>query len=47
MKDDRFVKDKRKAMTPEQLRKLPWVLPMFRPLERNMLDLPNAFAVAL
>ena len=39
LKDDRFVKDKRKAMTPEQLRKLPWVPPMFRPLERNMLDL--------
>jgi cytochrome P450 PksS len=39
LKDDRFVKDKRKAMTPEQLRRLPWVPPMFRPLERNMLDL--------
>ncbi len=39
LKDDRFVKDKRKAMTPEQLRKLPWAPPMFRPLERNMLDL--------
>ena len=39
LKDDRFVKDKRKAMTPEQLRKLPWVPPVFRPLERNMLDL--------
>jgi len=26
-------------MTPEQLRKMPWVPPMFRPLERNMLDL--------
>lgn len=38
-KDDRFVKDKRKAMTAEQLRKMPWVPPMFRPLERNMLDL--------
>lgn len=38
LKDDRFPKDKRKAMTPEQLRKLPWVPPIFRPLERNMLD---------
>ncbi|HZI88617.1 MAG TPA: hypothetical protein VFD48_17420, partial [Pyrinomonadaceae bacterium] len=38
-KDERFVKDKRKAMTAEQLRKMPWVPPMFRPLERNMLDL--------
>ena len=26
-------------MTPEQLSKMPWVPPMFRPLERNMLDL--------
>lgn len=39
LKDDRFVKDKRKAMTAEQLRKMPWIPPMFRPLERNMLDL--------
>lgn len=39
LKDERFVKDKRKAMTAEQLRKMPWVPPMFRPLERNMLDL--------
>jgi cytochrome P450 len=39
LKDERFVKDKRKAMTAEQLRKMPWVPAMFRPLERNMLDL--------
>lgn len=39
LKDERFVKDKRKAMTAEQLRKMPWVPPMFRTLERNMLDL--------
>lgn len=39
LKDERFAKDKRKAMTAEQLRKMPWVPPMFRPLERNMLDL--------
>jgi cytochrome P450 PksS len=38
LRDDRFGKDKRKAMTPEQLRKLPWVPRSFRPLERNMLD---------
>src|SRR3954452_8997194 len=38
LKDERFAKDRRAAMTPEQLRKLPWVPPMFRPLERNMLD---------
>jgi cytochrome P450 len=39
VKDERFVKNRRSALTPEQLRKLPWVPPMFRPLERNMLDL--------
>jgi cytochrome P450 len=39
LKDERFVKNRRTAMTPEQLRKMPWVPPMFRPLERNMLDL--------
>lgn len=39
LKDERFVKNRRSALTPEQLRKLPWVPPMFRPLERNMLDL--------
>jgi cytochrome P450 len=39
LKDERFVKNRRTAMTPEQLRKMAWVPPMFRPLERNMLDL--------
>ncbi len=39
LRDERFPKNRRSAMTPEQLRKLPWVPPMFRPLERNMLDL--------
>jgi cytochrome P450 PksS len=38
-KDERFTKERRKAMTAEQLRKQPWVPPVFRPLERNMLDL--------
>jgi len=38
-RDERFVKNRRSAMTAEQLRKLPWTPPMFRPLERNMLDL--------
>lgn len=38
LKDERFAKDRRNAMTPEQLRKQPWVPPFFRPLERNMLD---------
>jgi cytochrome P450 PksS len=39
LKDTRFAKNKHNALTPEQLRKQPWVPPMFRPLERNMLDL--------
>ena len=39
LKDPRFAKDRRNAMTPEQLRKQPWVPPMFRPLERTMIDL--------
>jgi cytochrome P450 len=39
LKDERFPKNRRSALTPEQIRKLPWVPPMFRPLERNMLDL--------
>ena len=39
LKDGHFAKNRRSALTPEQLRKLPWVPPMFRPLERNMLDL--------
>jgi len=39
LKDERFAKNHRETMTPEQLRKLPWIPPMFRPLERNMLDI--------
>ena len=38
-KDERFTKERRKAMTAEQLRKQPWIPPVFRPLERTMLDL--------
>lgn len=38
-RDEHFVKNRRAALTPEQLRRLPWTPPMFRPLERNMLDL--------
>jgi len=38
-KDERFTKERRKAMTAEQLRKQPWVPPVFGPLERTMLDL--------
>lgn len=39
LRDERFAKNRRSALTPEQARKLPWTPPMFRPLERNMLDL--------
>lgn len=41
LKDERLAKDPRRAMTPEQLKKLPWVPSMFKPLERNMLDLDS------
>src|SRR5947208_9943583 len=41
LKDERFAKDCRNAMTPEQLKKSPWVPSMFKPLERNMLDLDS------
>jgi len=37
--DVRFAKCRYNAMTPEQLRRQPWVPPMFRALERTMLDL--------
>jgi cytochrome P450 len=39
LRDERFTKNRRSALTKEQLRKLPWTPPMFRPLEQNMLDL--------
>ncbi|HEY0755919.1 MAG TPA: cytochrome P450 [Ktedonobacteraceae bacterium] len=38
LKDARFAKNPRNAMLPEQLKKQPWVPPMFKPLEQNMLD---------
>ena len=39
LKEERFVKDRHNALSPEQLKKVPWMPPMFKPLERNMLDL--------
>ncbi len=39
LKDERFAKDKLNALTPEQAARQPWVPTMFKPLERNMLDL--------
>src|SRR5713226_8276453 len=38
LKDDRFAKDRLKALPPEQLAKQPWVPAQFKPLTRNMLD---------
>jgi cytochrome P450 len=37
--DERFAKSRYNALTPEQLRKQPWIPPMLRPLDRTMLDL--------
>ena len=39
LRDERFIKNRRSALTEEQRGKLPWTPPMFRPLQRNMLDL--------
>ncbi|HKE57568.1 MAG TPA: cytochrome P450 [Pyrinomonadaceae bacterium] len=38
LRDARFTKNRRAGLTPDQLRKLHWTPPMFRPLESNMLD---------
>jgi len=37
LKDDRFVKDHKNAMTPAQLKKAPKMPPMFKSLSRNLL----------
>lgn len=42
LKDARFTKNPYNAMSPEQLKKRPWVPSMFKPLEQNMLDLDGA-----
>ena len=39
LKDERFGKDKRKALSPEQLARLPWTPSVFNPLGQNMLEL--------
>jgi cytochrome P450 len=38
LKDERFVKDWRNAMTPEQLAQMPPIPEVMKPLSRNMLD---------
>ncbi len=43
LKDDqRFVKDRHNAMSPEQLKKAPGMPSMFKPLERSLLTLDGA-----
>ncbi len=37
-KDDRLVKNRQSAMTPEQIRKLPWTPGLFKALETTLLD---------
>ncbi|HEX6291983.1 MAG TPA: cytochrome P450 [Herpetosiphonaceae bacterium] len=39
LKDERFGKDRFKAMTQEQQAKMPWMPGMIKPLTQNMLDL--------
>src|ERR1700730_3833187 len=39
LKDDRFAKNRRNALTPEQLARMPWIPGFAKPLTRNMLDL--------
>ncbi len=41
LKDARFAKNPHNAMSPEQLKKRPWIPSMFKPLEQNMLDLDS------
>jgi cytochrome P450 len=41
LKDARFAKNPRNAMSPEQLKKRPWIPKLFKPLEQNMLDLDS------
>ncbi len=38
LKDERFIKDRRAALTRDQAARQPWIPSAFRPLERNMLD---------
>ena len=39
LKDERLIKDRWAALTPEQAAREPWIPKAIRPLERNMLDL--------
>jgi cytochrome P450 PksS len=39
LKDDRFIKEKDRVLSPEQAAREPWIPRFLKPLERNMLDL--------
>jgi cytochrome P450 PksS len=39
LKDERIIKQRRSAFTPEQAARQPWIPSAVKPLERNMLDL--------
>lgn len=39
LKDERFAKDRTNALSPDQIRKTPWMPGVFKALEKNMLDL--------
>ena len=39
LKHERFVKDQRNALTPEQLAQVPPIPEVMKPLTRNMLDI--------
>ncbi len=41
LKDPRFAKDRFRVLTPEQLRRQPWIPKFVLPLTRNMLDLDD------
>jgi cytochrome P450 PksS len=38
LKDERFIKEKRRVLNAEQAARQPWIPKLVRPLERNMLD---------
>ena len=38
LKDERFAKDKRSVLTPDQMAREPWLPRFLKPLEHNMLD---------
>lgn len=39
LRDERFIKDRRAALTPAQASRQPWIPAALKPIERNMLDL--------